>query len=191
MRNQPRYAALPCPTQSAGRRRNRRGSSLVKCIVIMMMFSMLMTIAGTTLFRMFRQQVDLSASITHSAVLSRLAREFRSDAHTAREAKLVGDSGQEIVLRNGDDIITWSTGPQGLTRTRRHGQATDVGIPETTRLVDAQIQFEVLPSSSNGLPRARMTLKPVTEAKSHALTPTSVDAAVGSIHRFEKPAGAS
>lgn len=184
----------PAEAQSARlehRPNNRRGSGLVKCIVIMTMFSMLMTIAGTALFRMFRQQMDLSTSIAHSSVLSRLARDFRSDVHAAKEAKIVGDAGREIVFRSGDDIITWSAGPDGLTRTARKEQATDAGIPEKTRLLDVEFRFEVLPSSAGGLSRARMMLNPTAEARFHVLAPMSVDAAIGSAHRFEKALEAS
>ncbi len=191
MKTHPCYSTAPHVVRSVNRRDTRRGSMLVQCVVIMMMFSMLMTIAGTALFRMFRQQVNLSASITQSAVLARLAREFRNDAHVATEAKLVGNAGHEIVLRNGDEIVTWAAGPQGLTRTTRKGQTTDAGVPETTRLIDVEIHFEVMSAPASGLSRVRMTLNPVADARFHVLTPTTVDAAVGTTRRFEKPADAS
>lgn len=174
----------------------RQGSFLVQCIVVMTMLSIIMTISGTALFRLFRQQSDLSVSIAHSALLSRLARDFRADAHAAQDVTVAGDGGREIVFRNGTGLVTWSVGTGLVTRATRDGQATDVTQPtESTRLPEMELRFEVLPKptsdQSTDSPRVRMTLLPTAQAKFHVVTTTTIDAAVGLNHRFEKPANGS
>ena len=106
----------------------RRGSLLAQMVVVMSCMSILITLSGTLLFRLFRQQANMTQATVQTATWSRLARDFRSDVHSARSANVTGEDGKslELVFENG--TVTWRADGEVVHRIHR---ATD--SPKTVK----------------------------------------------------------
>ena len=80
------------------------------------------TLSGTLLFRLFRQQANMTQATVQTATWSRLARDFRADVHSARSAQVTGENGKslELIIENG--TVTWRADGEIVHRIHR---ATD------------------------------------------------------------------
>lgn len=109
-------------TRTTSKPTKRRGSLLAQMVVVMSCMSILITLSGTLLFRLFRQQANMTQATVQTATWSRLARDFRSDVHGAGSAKVAGEDGEslELVLENG--TVTWRADGEIVQRIHR---ATD------------------------------------------------------------------
>lgn len=85
----------------------RRGSLLAQMVVVMSCMSILITLNGTLLFRLFRQQSEMTVATVQAAVCSRLARDFRNDVHQAAEIRRIGDDERSLELTVESGTIIW------------------------------------------------------------------------------------
>lgn len=97
----------------------RRGSLLAQMIVVMSCMSILITLSGTLLFRLFRQQATMTQATVQTATWSRLARDFRSDVHGASLAKVAGEDGRTLELAFENGTVTWRADGEIVQRTHR------------------------------------------------------------------------
>ena len=87
--------------------RPRRGSALIQMIVTMAVLSILLTVSGTALVRMYRQQSLQLERIARTAAWQRLARDFRNDVHSATDVSISEDDPTLLVITQTDQTITW------------------------------------------------------------------------------------
>lgn len=64
------------------------GKSLVEMVVVMGLVSVVLTLSGQMLTSLVRAERNSARWVAESVALSRLAREFRRDVHSAREAEI-------------------------------------------------------------------------------------------------------
>lgn len=139
----------------------RRGTMLAQMVVVMSCMSILITLSGTLLFRLFRQQADMTQATVQTATWSRLARDFRSDVHRAKSAKVAGDKGESLELAFPNGTVTW----------RADGEV----VHRIHRPADSQKSVEETPGERYLCPNGAATFS-VTEA---AVTETAVTEAEG------------
>ena len=106
------------------RRHSRRGSWLVQVVVTMTVMSVLMTIASTSLFQMFRQESRMVERAFQTSSWLRLTQDFREDVHSALTIKQTGNSNRlDLVTAEGPG--TWLADGEnhskpGIDGRRRH-----------------------------------------------------------------------
>ena len=115
-----------CDPKQPAPRKVRQGSLLVQTVIVMTCLSILLTLSGTLLFRMFRQQTEMTRSIVQTGTLSRLARDFRTDVHRAESVKLVEDNGSRLELSLRGSTVVWFTTGHVVHRTAGETDAPDI-----------------------------------------------------------------
>lgn len=88
------------------RHQPRRGSWLAQMVITITIMSVLMTIASTSLFRMYRQEALMVEQTFQTSTWMRLSRDFRQDLHVA-DTVSQSEDGSRLVLTNADSRITW------------------------------------------------------------------------------------
>jgi len=88
-------------------------------VVVMSCMSILITLSGTLLFRLFRQQANMTQVTVQMATWSRLARDFRSDIHSARSAQETGENGESLELAFENGTVTWRADGEIVHRIHR------------------------------------------------------------------------
>jgi len=149
--------------------------------------SVLLTLSGTLLFRLFRQQTEMTRSIVQTGTLSRLSRDFRADAHRAESVKRTGDNGTRLEFRFRSSTVTWSVADEVVHRVVNEttGSGTETAARETYLCPYAEIQVSVARAEQQR-PLARLVVRPGVQMppagfQIHTL---SASAAVGLDHRF-------
>lgn len=132
----------------------RRGSALIQMIVTMAVLSILLTVSGTALVRMYRQQSLQLERIARTAAWQRLARDFRNDVHAAMGASVSEDAAAQLVISQADQIITWIVVNDSVRRIVTSADsesqpATDLKQRpgETYHFPDATLQLTVVEST--------------------------------------------
>ena len=167
----------------------RRGSWLIQTVITMTVMSVLMTIASTALFRMYRQQTLMVERTFQTSTWLRLNRDFRQDVHAATSIHRAED-GSQLELTTPDSRIIWITGGENARRIIPADdspvtQNASASLPgEQYSFPDRSLQF-VLASGENGARDiASIELKPHPTPNGGVATSNAVVAAVGLDHRF-------
>lgn len=167
----------------------RRGSWLAQMVITMSVLSVLMTVAATALFRMYRQEASMVRRTVRTAVWQRLNRDFRRDVHAAL-AISPSEDGTELVLLNADSRITWRTDGDVVKRVLQESDSTvpTESIPgEQYAFAESSIRFVLEASSDAARQLASVEVTPPPAANG-GIGPASVAvAAAGLDHRFSKP----
>jgi len=133
-------------------RRSRRGSALIQMAVTMTVMSVLLTVAATALFRMYRQQGRQLERIALTAAWQRLARDFRDDVHATRSVSLDEDDTSRLILGKPDGTVVWLVHEDEIRRIQQARGTTDVAASEISadqpgeRYVfpDASLKFSLI-----------------------------------------------
>jgi len=120
--------------------------------VTMTVMSVLLTVAATALFRMYRQQGRQLERIAQTAAWQRLARDFRDDVHATRSVSLNADDTSRLILNKPDGTVVWLVHEDEIRRIQQARGATDVDVAEISadqpgeRYVfpDASVAFSVV-----------------------------------------------
>ncbi len=97
------------------RQRSRRGTWLAQAVITMAIMSVLMTIASTSLFQMFRQESRMVEQAFRTSTWLQLSRDFRQDVHAAIAIKQSKD-GSRLELATPDGPVTWVTDGEKIRR---------------------------------------------------------------------------
>ncbi|MFP6762302.1 MAG: hypothetical protein VB858_01750 [Planctomycetaceae bacterium] len=130
----------------SGFRMDRQGSMLAHTVIVMTCLSVLLTLSGTLLFRMFRQQSEMTRSIVQTGTLSRLARDFRTDVHRAESITLVRDNGASLQLGVRGATVTWFTVGEVVHRVTGDTPVPDIQTAprETYRCPYADVRLSIV-----------------------------------------------
>jgi type II secretory pathway pseudopilin PulG len=120
--------------------------------VTLTVMSVLLTVAATALFRMYRQQGRQLERIAQTAAWQRLARDFRDDVHATRSVSLNEDDTSRLILDTPDGTVVWLVHEDEIRRIQHARGATGVAASEVSadqpgeRYVfpDASVKFSVV-----------------------------------------------
>jgi type II secretory pathway pseudopilin PulG len=120
------HRPLNQPSTASGRQhqRSRRGSWLVQTVVTMGIMSILMTIASTSLFQMFRQESRMVERAFQTSTWLQVSRNFRQDTHAALTVKHSED-GSRLELVTPDGPVTWVADGEKIRRISQSLSAED------------------------------------------------------------------
>lgn len=163
-------------------KRSRRGISLLETAAVMAVMATLSTMAVGLLYTLMEVEGASRRRITEEVALSRLADQFRRDAHDAEGLAILSTT-------DAADEATWRFLFQnGRATEYRVGVASDrIEWTETSHDQVIRRKTFQLPSgvrvSIHETPLAKLRLTP-TE---HAGRPMAIEAAIGLDHRFTPP----
>lgn len=133
---------------SGKRRRRSRGHTLLELSVVVVSAAMILSLVALALRTMYRIEQQARRQMATDAAISRLAAQFRADAHAAVRGE-IEQSGNEqqpadqyLLLAMPDERrIEYRARPSRIDRTVREGQA--VLHRDAYRLPDVSAQFEL------------------------------------------------
>ena len=105
----------PSTASSRQRQRSRRGTWLAQAVITMGIMSILMTIASTSLFQMFRQESRMVERAFQTSTWLQLSREFRRDVHASLTVQQSED-GNRLELVTPDGPVTWVADGEKIRR---------------------------------------------------------------------------
>lgn len=164
--------------------RTRRGYTLIEMLTVIMLLSSLLGIGSVLIHRMVRAERAGREALAESAMLARLADEFRRDAHRARSATLDPDG---LTLTLPDDARIEYRIDEGAAQVRRHVTGADGTVGETT-----------FRPGRHGLPRldliedeggTTVAVLAIGDPDRVSAAEVRVEAVVGLDHRFEADGG--
>lgn len=88
----------------------------MQVVVTMTVLGVLLTVSGTALVRMYKQQTLQLERIAHTSMWQRLSRDFRDDVHAALSVTSGTDDGKVMVLAQQDQTVTWFVVEDSLRR---------------------------------------------------------------------------
>jgi hypothetical protein len=101
----------------------RRGYSLIECLVLITVMSLLIGLSAGTIQLLLRLDRAGRTASEEAVALGRLARDFRDDAHQAAPVDPPGRSPDRIVLSLGDSkSVEYAIRPVDVLRTVRSGE---------------------------------------------------------------------
>lgn len=166
----------------------RRGSLLAKMVIVMSCLSILITLSGSLLFRLFRQQSDMTLDIVQTGTWARMARDFRTDVHNAKSVRPTGDNGDALELSVEDGTVTWLAAEESVRRIHRpsDSQTTIEETPGERYLCrEAGARFSLSETDGRGS-LAVLQVNPAEPSNGQVEARTlTVRAAVGLDRRFE------
>lgn len=128
---------------------HRRGATLVELLIVMSVLCVVLTTSTMTLFRLLHAQSAGTAELAESLTVSRLAHDFRRDAHAAATALLINAGADTRLTFSGGpagDVVYTSNGPN----LQRRVQSSDgTAIVEDYRL--GVVTVELVLSEGNRL----------------------------------------
>jgi type II secretory pathway component PulJ len=158
--------------------RSRSGWTLLEILVVLPLMALLLSGSAMLLTALFRSQGALSSDIQQESTRSRLAAQFRADAHWSISARC--ESGKECVF-TGDDNQTVHYSVQETTILREERLGPEVTMRERYPLDGIAGEFSLEPSTA--LTLVHLDLKPVGEPTKYASASrlSHLEAAVGSL----------
>ena len=106
--------------QNGGRVTHRRGFTLIELIVVIVMLTTMLTLAGTTFYLLLRSEKGVAQSFVTERTISKLAIQFRDDVHQAAISESSVDEAammQTLTLKHDrGNIIVYQVTPKGLSR---------------------------------------------------------------------------
>ena len=172
-------------TPSSPRRlRSRAGTSLIQLVIVMSIASVLMSLTGIALHRLFRQEVALVEAVSDTMAWHRLSHEFRHYAHHARSATS-DEPSSELRFELPDGAVLWQVVGSELHR-RRVQINSDERLPaEVYRFTDSDIRFAADAISEDATLDGQVVTVEVTrhEGVPGKAFPVRLQAAVGLNHR--------
>lgn len=183
----------PPSTISTGKR-SRRGSWLVQAVVTMAIMSILMTIASTSLFQMFRQESRMVERAFQTSTWLQVSREFRHDVHTALMIKQSED-GTRLELVTTEGPVTWVADGEKIRRTTQSvelGDTTDASdiskLPgEQYVFADSAAELLLTVGTAGTASVATLEIKPLPAPNGGIGPSNMVVATAGLDHRFLTP----
>ena len=160
----------------------RACSSLVQLVIVMSIASVLMSLTGVALHRLFRQEVSLVEAVADTATWHRLSHDIRRDAHHAGSA-VFEKPASELRFELSDGGVLWTVVGNELHRRRLQSDSGKVQPSDVYRFTDATIQF-ASESSAESAEVRRKTGRPDNQL------PVRLSAAVGLNQRVAIRAGA-
>jgi len=171
--------------------KRRRGYSLMELLVVMTMSSVMLSVTVVLFTLLFRIERSGRDHVRHSAVLGRLADQFRRDVHATPVGGVsVGETVQFSPAP--DRTITYGTPHGAVIRIERVG--SDLVNSEVARR-----ESFVLPSSCSASiesppdakgPTVTLSIAPRTDSQPRKPGRTlRIDALLGRDHRFTNPRG--
>lgn len=176
-------------TNTPSRRTIRRGSLLAQMVIVMSCMSILVTLSGMLLFRLFHQQAEMTKSVVQTGTWTRLAHDFRSDVHDASLAQTTGGDGDTLELTVQNGTVTWRQVGEFVFRTQRSANSqTPVESTPGERYLcpGGSARFSLIETPGRS-PLAVLRIHPAMSAESrNSATSLHVSAAVGLNRRHER-----
>lgn len=174
------------PTVGANR---RRGSALMQMAVTMTVMSTLMTVSGTALVRMYRQQGRQLERLAATNNWQRLSRDFRSDMHAARGVTRTDDAPQRLVIALESESVTWFIHGDEVRRVKTDAENVAADADQTLRIAgesyafpDTSIEFEITQETTQA-ELAAIVITPEPDAATQHPS-TRIEASVGRDRQF-------
>lgn len=159
----------------------RRGFTLIEMLLALALTAMTFTTVLVALHGVFRSETNLRAEVRNDLDLSRLAAQFRTDAHEATSVH-PGEEASLLVFRlAADQSAEYRLTSRRVERLQRRG--SQIERQETYAFPKAlKPQWQI--ATEGASPRASLVLEPdASEAPGPlAPRPVRIDAAVGLIH---------
>lgn len=102
----------------------RQGKTIIELLVVISVFGAMMTPIGRLLHTMMRAEREGAHALAAGTNASRLAREFRSDVHAARDTQLAKANGELQLVRNDGTVVTYRAAGDHIQRTITRGEET-------------------------------------------------------------------
>ena len=106
--------------QNGGRVAYRQGFTLIELVVVIVMLTVMLSLAGTTFYLLLRAEKGVSQSFVTERTISKLAIQFRDDVHQAGISEWSGDQAamtQTLTLKNDrGNTIVYKVTPNVLSR---------------------------------------------------------------------------
>jgi type II secretory pathway pseudopilin PulG len=172
-------------------RHPRRGSWLVQVVVTMTVMSVLMTIASTSLFQMFRQESRMVERTFRTSTWLRMSQDFRRDVHAALMIRQ-SENGNRLELVTTDGPVTWLADGEKIRRTTQSQELADetdtsaiASLPgEQFVFVDSVAQLSLTVGTSGTASVASVEVAPLPTPNGGIVPPNVVLATAGLDHRF-------
>lgn len=179
---------------SPTRKRSRRGSWLIQAVITMAIMSVLMTIASTSLFQMFRQESRMIERAFQTSTWLQLSREFRHDVHAALMIKQSED-GKRLELVTTDGPVTWVAGGEKIRRTTQSVELENSTDPsdmsklpgEQYVFADSAAELLLTVGTAGTASVAKLEIKPLPTPNGGIGPSNMVVATAGLDHRFLTP----
>ena len=174
------------------RRRSRRGTWLAQAVITMAIMSILMTIASTSLFQMFRQESLMVERAFQTSTWLQLSRDFRQDIHAALTVKQSGD-GSRLQLATPDGPVTWVADGEKIRRISQSLPSEDAAnspaiqsLPgEQYVLIDNLARLSLTVGTSGTATVASIEVTPLPTLNGGVAPSNVTVATVGLDHRFQ------
>lgn len=160
-------------------------------MVVMTIMGAVLTVGITGLVKLFRVQAGEVQSLSEAAVWRRLSRDFRSDAHNARQAGAADSS--RLELQTVDGSIVWSVADDAVRR-QFQPSAADTGAARSETA--GSVEHYRLPSAGISLgltvpdnDQRQIAVLVVNRPGDPHTRPTAgrIEAALGLSLRFQQP----
>lgn len=186
----------PNPTSTRlTHKRSRRGSWLAQAVVTMAIMSILMTIASTSLFQMFRLESRMIERAFQTSTWLQVSREFRHDVHTALMIKQSEDA-TRLELLTTEGLVTWVANGEKIRRTTQSVELEDATeasainrLPgEQYVFTDSVAQLSLTAGAAGTASLATLEVEPLPTPNGGIVPSKTVVATAGLDHRFLTPA---
>jgi type II secretory pathway pseudopilin PulG len=178
--------------------RSRRGSWLAQAVITMGIMSILMTIASTSLFQMFRQESRMVERAFQTSTWLQLSRDFREDGHAALTVKQSED-GSRLELVTPDGPVTWVADGEKIRRISQSLPSEDAAdspaiqsLPgEQYVFIDNVARFSLTVGTSGTATVASIEVAPLRTLNGGVAPSNVTVATVGLDHRFQATVAAA
>lgn len=126
--------------------KQRRGFTLIELLVVLSLLAVILPMAGGMVYFLLRAQSQSAEALREAMSITQLSRDFRSDVHAARSARLASEMppGKGLLLEHRDSRTTeYRAEPNGsISRTVRRGRTIE--RHEHFRLGTAEPRFKLV-----------------------------------------------
>lgn len=163
----------------------------MQAVITMAIMSVLMTIASTSLFQMFRQESRMVERAFQTSTWLQVSRNFRRDVHAALTIKQSEDGGR-LELGTSDGPVTWMADGEKIRRISQSLPSDDAAesldiksLPgEQYVFVDNVVQLSLTVGTSGTAPLAAMEVTPLPTPNGGVAPSNVAVATAGLDHRF-------
>jgi prepilin-type N-terminal cleavage/methylation domain-containing protein len=109
--------------------KKRSGFTLLELLVVISLLAVILPMAGGTVFFLLRAQSQSADALRDAMAITQLSHVFRSDVHSARSARVAGDSAADegvLLDLDGSRVIEYRTEPNDfVSRIVRRGETVE------------------------------------------------------------------
>lgn len=149
--------------------------------------SILLTVSGTALIRMYKQQSVMLQTLDNGAAWKRLARDFRTDVHSAENVSPAAGDTNRIDLTIDGRPVAWIVDGELIRRVTATNDASEIEINaagERYVFPDSTLELAISEANAGQSSIVTVVVRAGSESRDSQTGSGSIKAVAGFDHRF-------